>query len=212
QNFYSNYEIQKQSVPLKYGTLLDQRVADRIQRWERVKNRLDIGLKRIQTDIQEWKTHKISSSVPFDFKYEPSEMKKILTQEKWLKKAARTCFVAGVILAVVGIAALSVAFALADGGATLSLFTRGIITGIAVGGSAVGGLSCLIGILLNTSSAIRKARVANDSDFKEFIESHLIEFDRDTAQFYPSEKDLMDRKLHNIYLKYKELIETLPRS
>lgn len=125
------------------------------------------------------------------------------------KTLAKVALVVGVVLLCVGIfgplGIIPLLFALPEA-AALSV----IIGSTAIG--VVGAVSLIANPILKNSRAIREERVKTDEDFKEFINTFVQGSGlpkKHGIDFKLKEEDLMDSKLHKIFLTWKEAIDTV---
>lgn len=71
--------------------------------------------------------------------------------------------------------------------------------------SVISGIGVLV---LNRSETLRKKRVIIDINFQDFIGKHLVNAE-EGSRFLPTSKHLADRKLHEIYLQWKDSLKCI---
>ena len=205
ENFYSQYEVQKQLFNNAATHLEALKVAPKMQRLESKKTNLDAAIAKLEKGVKEWRQNKISAPKEIDYKYEALESKKILQRAKWTRIALMACKIAlGVLALVAGLSLLALGTAVYP--PSLPALVLWIALGVlGVSALSAGGIGFAWGRLA-TSQVLRKALIIEEANFTAFVRKYIVDA---STQFYPKKEDLLDPKLHGMYLDFNKAVKNL---
>lgn len=197
----------------KFGKLNDvnNTALEALKEWKETPSGTFGGIRKMLSKIKIGKVEdKTAATVPHQFKaIDPAKQAELEKKTKLLKTITIVCVVAAIALLAIGLLGplAAVPFFLA---LPLSIASGAIIATTVVG---LAGVAVAVSTaFVSNPASLRKLREEADSDFHYFVDRFIQNADpKKSIAFNLSDDQIMDKKIHQIYIDWKNGVESILR-